>query len=111
MGKRFRCISNAVCCLRKVKPENRSQQVSELGGGGSMAAVRKDIHGTAGHQRKRLIPAGLATAGAAVLTSLLVVACGTAGNPGPNAPASSTSPAASGASPAASSAVSSSAPV
>lgn len=53
-----------------------------------MTVVRKDIHGASGLQRKKLIPASLATAVAGALMSLLLAACGAAGPSGPGGPAS-----------------------
>jgi hypothetical protein len=57
-----------------------------------MRSVRRDIHGTAECQRRSLIPAVLA-AGAIVLASLFLTACGNGGNPALNAPASTSVPA------------------
>jgi hypothetical protein len=53
-----------------------------------MEYISSDIHGTAKRRRNSLLPAGLATAGAAVLISLFVAACGTGGKADTSGPAS-----------------------
>lgn len=56
--------------------------------------ILEGTRGAAARRRKGLIPPGLAAAGAGVLLSIAVAACGASGNPDGNAPVS-TSPAAS----------------